>query len=326
MNGLMMDYPLTLLHLLERVNQLFGRVEIASRMPDHSIHRYTYADFYRRARQLAAALTHAGIQPGDRVATLMWNHYCHLEAYFGIPACGAVVHTLNLRLHPSELAYIAIHAGDRMLIVDESLIPLLEKFKDQAPFERVIVIRNSDQPMSGDYEDYESFLTHARGEFQYPKLEENDAAAMCYTSGTTGRPKGVLYSHRAIVLHSLVAALPDSFCASHRDVLLAVAPMFHVNSHGVPYVAVMLGAKLVLPGPDLDPLSLLELFESEKVTFLTAVPTVWLGILEALDKTPGRWNLSAKLRGVVGGSAANDALLAGMESHGCPTHPRLGND
>ena len=325
MNGLMMDYPLTLLHLLERVNQLFGRVEIASRMPDHSIHRYTYADFYRRARQLAAALTHAGIS-GRSHRHVDVEPVLSSGSLFRHPGMRRRCPYTESQTPPQRTRHIANHAGDRMLIVDESLTPLLEKFKDQTPFERVIVVRKSDRPMSGDYEDYESFLTHTREEFQYPKLEENDAAAMCYTSGTTGRPKGVLYSHRAIVLHSLVTALPDSICASQRDVLLAVAPMFHVNSHGVPYVAVMLGAKLILPGPDLDPLSLLELFESEKVTLLTAVPTVWLGILEALNKTPGRWNLSPGLRGVVGGSAANEALRAWNGVSRCRTHPRLGND
>jgi fatty-acyl-CoA synthase len=314
MDGLMMDYPLSLVHLLERANQLFGKVEVVSRLPDGSIHRYTYADFYRRARQLAKALQQAGIQRGDRVATLMWNHYRHLEAYFGIPVCGAVTHTLNLRLHPNEIGYIANHAGDRVLIVDDVLLPLYEKFKDQARFERVLVVPHS--AAAGDYEKYEDFITQGEGTFDYPRLEENEAAAMCYTSGTTGKPKGVLYSHRALVLHSFAFALPDAFSVGQKDVLMALAPMFHANSHGIPYVGVMLGAKLVLPGPHADAESLLELFQSEQVTVTTGVPTVWLRILEGLEKDPGRWKLSPKLRGLVGGSAPPESMIRGLDRHG----------
>jgi fatty-acyl-CoA synthase len=316
MDGLMMNYPLTLIHLLERVNRFFGKVEVVSRLPDRSIHRYTYADFYRRTRQLAKALQQAGIERGDRVATLMWNHYRHLEAYFGIPACGGVLHTLNLRLHPNELGYIAQHAGDRVLIVDDVLLPLFEKFKDQARFERIIVVPHSDQPAPGGYENYEQFIARGESDFDYPKLQENEAAAMCYTSGTTGKPKGVLYSHRALVLHSFAFALPDAFSVGQKDVMMALASMFHANSHGVPYVAVMLGAKLVLPGPHVDATNLLELFESEQVTVTTAVPTVWSMILEGLEKNPGRYKLAPSLRGLVGGTAAPESLIRGLDRQG----------
>jgi fatty-acyl-CoA synthase len=314
MDGLMMNYPLTLVHLLERVNQLFGKVEVVSRLPDRSIHRYTYADFYRRARQLAGALQRAGIQRGDRVATLMCNHYRHLEAYFGIPACGAVVHTLNLRLHPNEIGYIANHAGDRILIVDDMLLPLLEKFQAQARFERIVVVPHGSG--AAGYENYEEFISQGEGAFDYPRLEENEAAAMCYTSGTTGKPKGVLYSHRSLVLHSFAFALPDAFGVGQKDVLLALAPMFHANSHGIPYVAVMLGAKLVLPGPHVDGQSLLELFQAEQVTVTTAVPTVWLMILEGLDKDPDKWKLAPALRGLCGGSAPPESMIRGLDRHG----------
>jgi fatty-acyl-CoA synthase len=316
MDGLMMNYPLTLVHLLERVNQLFGKVEVVSRLPDRSVHRHTYADFYRRARQLAKALQQAGIQRGDRVATLMWNHYRHLEAYFGIPACGGVVHTLNLRLHPNELGYIAQHAEDRIVIVDDVLLPLLEKFKDQAGFERVIVVPHAQQPVPDGYENHEEFIAQDAGDFEYPELGENEAAAMCYTSGTTGKPKGVLYSHRALVLHSFAFALPDAFGVGQRDVLMALAPMFHANSHGLPYVAVMMGAKLVLPGPHVDATSLLELFHSEQVTVTTAVPTVWLMILEGLEKNPGRYKLAPTLRGLVGGTAPPESMIRGLDQQG----------
>ena len=317
MDGLMMQYPLTLLHLLERVNQLFAKVEIVSREPDRSIYRYTYADFYRRARQLAKSLTRAGVRRGDRIATLMWNHYPHLEAYFGIPACGGVVHTLNLRLHPDELAYIANHAGDRMLIVDDVLLPLLDKFRDRVPFERVIVVsRGQREGLSDSFDDYELFLAQGQGDFVYPELAENEAAAMCYTSGTTGKPKGVLYSHRALVLHSFAFALPDAFAVAQKDVLMPLAPMFHANSHGIPYVAVMLGTKIVMPGPFTDGCSLLELFESEKVTVTTAVPTVWHGVLDALEMNPARWKLAPDIRGLSGGTAAPESLLRGLDRHG----------
>ena len=191
MKGTMMQFPLTLVSLLERAGKLFPRVEIVSQRPDSSTHRYTYGDLYRRARALAALLQDAGLKPGDRVATLMWNHSTHLEAYFGIPAVGGVLHTLNLRLHPDELAFIVNHAEDRFLIVDDVLLHLFEKIKDRVNLERVIVVPFSGQPVPKGYEDYELLLSQTAKAPQYPDLDENDAAGMCYTSGTTGKPKGV---------------------------------------------------------------------------------------------------------------------------------------
>lgn len=201
-----MDFPLTLPHLLERAGTLFRDVEIVSRLPDRSLHRYTYADFHRRSRTLAEALQAAGIRPGDRVATLMWNHYAHLEAYFGIPAIGAVLHTLNLRLHPSD---IANDADDRFLIVDDVLLPLFEQFRDEFAPERVLVVPLSGKPVPDEYESYKDFLATASGDWDYPELAENAALGMCYTSGTTGRPKGVVYTHRSTVLHAFGAGLSD---------------------------------------------------------------------------------------------------------------------
>ncbi len=311
----MMDYPLTLTHLLERSGKLFDKVEIVSRLPDRSLHRHTYADFRRRTRALAGALQRAGLHRGDRVATLMWNHYAHLEAYFGIPAAGGVFHTLNLRLPPDDIAYIVDHAGDRFLIVDDVLLPLYEKIRDKVKLERVLVVSLTGKPVPQGYDDYEAFLHLAPGGFTYPELQEDEAAGMCYTSGTTGKPKGVVYSHRALVLHSFAIALPDIGDLSHRGTIMPVVPMFHANAWGIPFAATLVGMKQVYPGPYLDPESLLDLCEREHVTEAAGVPTIWLGILEALDKNPGRWKLAPGMAMLVGGSAAPEAMIRRFDRH-----------
>jgi acyl-CoA synthetase (AMP-forming)/AMP-acid ligase II len=316
MKGSMMDYPLNLQAILERIPKVYPAVEIVSRVPNGSVHRYTYLDFYRRTRALAEALHRAGLQPGDRVGTLCWNHYAHLEVYFGVPAAGGVVHTLNLRLHAQELAYIVNHAQDRFLIVDDVLLPLYEQFRDKIKPERVFIVRHQNDALPAGTEDYEELLSTARGEYEFPCSREDDAAAMCFTSGTTGNSKGVLYSHRALVLHALAFCLPDAFCVSQHDVAMALAPMFHANAHGLPHVAIMLGCKLVLPGRQLDPQSILDLFSSEHVTLATAVPTVWAGILEGMEKDPGRWKLMPAFRGFVGGTAVPEALVRKLDQHG----------
>ncbi len=306
----MMEFPLTLDRLVERSERHFGPVEIVSRRPDGSLHRTNFGAVCARARKLAEALARWGLRPGDRVASLMWNHAAHLELYLGAPLAGGVVHTLNLRLHPDDLAYIVNHAQDRLLLVDEVLLPLLEKFRDRVRLERVVVV-----PSAGGGE-YEGFLATAQGDWTPPVLAEGDAAGMCYTSGTTGQPKGVVYSHRSNALHALGVALVDSLALSHRDTLLPVVPMFHANAWGLPHAATMVGCKLVLPGPQLDAVSLLELMQSEGVTCAAGVPTVWLNILEALEKQPGRWKLAPGLRMVVGGSAAPEAMIRAFERHG----------
>ncbi|MGH9670104.1 MAG: long-chain fatty acid--CoA ligase [Terriglobales bacterium] len=321
MKASMMDYPLTLLPMLERAGKLFPQVEIVSRLPDRSLHRCTYADFHRRARRLAEALQKAGLKPGERVATLMWNHFIHLECYFGIPAAGGVAHTLNLRLHPSELAYIVNHAEDRFLIVDDVLLPLFESFRDQVKLERMLVAPMGAKPITAPYENYEDFIASASGDFSYPALDENDAAAMCYTSGTTGKPKGVVYSHRALALHSFAFALPDAMAISQQDSILVAQPMFHANAWGVPFSAILCGSKLVFPGPYLDAESLIELLQKERVTFTAGVPTVWLRVLEALDANPGRWQPPPGVRIIVAGSAAPESMLRRFDQMGvCMIH------
>ena len=315
MQGTMMHYPLTLSHSLERAGKYFSTAEIVSRRPDHSLHRYTYADLYRRSRALAEALQKAGLKRGDRVATLMWNHYAHLEAYFGIPISGSVLHPLNLRLAPIEIAYIANHAQDRFLIVDDVLLPLYEKIRDQVQFERVIVVGWSGRTAGTKFEDYEDFLSIASGGFQYPDLDENEAACMCYTSGTTGVPKGVVYTHRSVMLHSFLITTVDNFAVCNADTVLPIVSMFHVNGWGLLYAATLVGAKQVLPGPHLKPESLLELCEKEAVTVAGGVPTVWHSILECLDHNPSRWKLSP-MRVVVGGAAPSLALVQRLRKYG----------
>lgn len=319
MDGTMMDFPLTLTPILERAGKLFGGVEIVTRRPDKSVHRYKYSDFYARACRLAAALDAAGLKRGDRVATLMWNSYAHLETYFGVPCAGGVLHTLNFRLHEDDIAFIANHAGDRFLIVDDVLLPIFDKIKDKTSFERVFVMSMNGRPAPEGLESYEDLLASAPEDYTFPVLGENEACGMCYTSGTTGRPKGVAYSHRAIVLHTLAACATDAFGITQRDSVMPVVPMFHANAWGLPYVMVMTGTKVVYPGPHMDPDSLLGLCESEEVTLAAGVPTIWLGILQALETKPRGWKLHPDLRTLVGGSAAPEAMIRGFDKHGINT-------
>ncbi|MGZ8688179.1 MAG: AMP-binding protein, partial [Gaiellaceae bacterium] len=264
MDGLMMDYQLNVPAILRRGEEVFPQREIASRLADRSWHTYTYTDFARRAKQLALALRNElGLRDGDRVGTFAWNHHEHLETYVGAPAGGFVTHTLNLRLHPDDLTYIATHAGDRVLIADKVLWPLVENFRERAGFEHVIAIGEGPTPEGAI--DYEALLASADpGDFEFRDIDERSAAAMCYTSGTTGQPKGVVYSHRAIAIHALTAV--GLLGMSADDVCLPVVPMFHANAWCFPFSSLLAGVKHVYPGPHLDPESLLDAFATQKVT------------------------------------------------------------
>lgn len=316
MLGTMMHWPLMLSHSLERAGKFFPDVEIVSRRPDHSLQRCTYSDLYRRARALAEALQKVGLNRGDRVATLMWNHQAHLEAYFGIPISGGVLHTLNLRLAPSEIAYIANHAQDRFLIVDDILLPLYEKIREFARFERVIVVNWSGGRGTPGLTDYEDFLATSTGQFQYPEMDENEAACLCYTSGTTGMPKGVAYTHRSVMLHSFLLTTVDNFGICNADSVLPIVSMFHVNGWSLPYAATLVGAKQVLPGPHLKAESLIDLFEKERVTVAAGVPTVWHSIFDYLEQAQQQRKLPA-MRILIGGAAPSIALIRKLEEHGC---------
>jgi fatty-acyl-CoA synthase len=311
---MMDDYPLLLTHLVERAEQLFGEREVVSRRPEGDVHRTTFGDCTARARKLAAGLAELGIQEGDRVATLLWNQPEHLELYYGVPAMGSVIHTLNPRLHRDELAFIAADAEDRAIVVDESLWEIFEAFGSEWDFEHVIVVSRSGSVPEGAL-DYEA-LVGGGSPMSWPRLDERRASAMCYTSGTTGRPKGVLYSHRALVLHSMAAALPDAMNISARDTVLPVVPMFHANAWGLPYTATMTGAEIVLPGPRLDAESVLDLLADERVTLTAGVPTVWMSMLQAINAEPDRWDLSSLQRLLVGGSAVPKSMIEGFDRHG----------
>ncbi len=303
MHGLMMDYPLTLTHMLERSAKLFPTKEIASRMPD-GMHRYSYADFHARVHKVARILDRLGVQPGDRIGSLCWNSFRHLELYFAVPCFGAVLHTLNLRLPSDQLTYIIQHAEDKVIFVDASLAPLLEPIRDQIPSVKHFVILPDEarattlRPAS----DYEQEI-HAAGDepYAWPALDETAACATCYTSGTTGHPKAVLYTHRSLFLHSFSLALADVFAISERDTILQIVPMFHANGWGLPFAGVMTGARMVLTGRQLQPEDIAALIQNERVTFTAGVPTIWMTLYSYLENHPH--DLSSLRAVVVAGSA-----------------------
>ncbi|MEO6447455.1 MAG: long-chain fatty acid--CoA ligase [Gemmatimonadaceae bacterium] len=317
MDGLMQEVPLSLPMILRRARDLYPEKSVISRRADKSLARSTYGETIERAGRLALALQRLGVGTGDRVATLAWNHSRHLEAYFAVPSLGAVLHTLNLRLLPSDLAYILNHADDRVILVDRVLWPLWEKVAPLVRVAHVILLSDGGEVPAGALE-YEALISGEAGDrFPFDDVDERRASAMCYTSGTTGRPKGVLYSHRSLVLHTLMTMAADSCSMSERDVMLPVVPMFHANAWGFPYTCAFVGASQVLPGPHLDPVSLLELMAAERVTMAAGVPTIWLGILQTLDQQPGAYDLSAMRMTLVGGAAPPESMIRGFrQRHG----------
>ncbi len=319
-----MDFPLTIPAIMRRAGTLFAQRPVSGRRPDRTIRRSTYGSVLERARRLGIGLRNLGIKPGDRVATLAWASQEHLEAYLGIPAIGAVLHTLNLRLHHDDLAFIVNDAQDVALIVDESLLPLYERFRERTPtIMRVIVIPTAGSEAAGNpavdgHLQYETLLASADpATWTDVPVAEDDAAAMCYTSGTTGQPKGVLYSHRAVILHSFSQGLADSLGIGERDILLPIVPMFHVNAWGLPFTGVLFGAGQVFPGPFLDGASVLDLIVRERVTVTAGVPTVWLGMLQELDRQPGKHDVRCLRTIAIGGSAAPASMIAAYQQrHG----------
>ena len=321
MQATMMNVPLSINGFLQRAGTIFKRNTIVSRLPDKSLRSHSYGQWHQRTLQLASALKAAGLQKGDRVATLCWNHHAHLEAYFGIPAAGGVMHTLNLRLSADEIGWIADDCQDRFLIVDDVLLPLYRQMAHLHTFEKVLVFPFSGAAVPDDLVDYEDFIAAADSHtFSPVPHDENDPIAICYTSGTTGRPKGVAYSHRSTVLHTLVGCLGDHWGLKGNDVVMPVTPMFHANSWGMPYGAVMMGAKLVFPGPHLHPDDLLDLMQIEPPTLSLGVPTIWMSLIQtyerALASEPGRWKLPVGMRSLVGGAAVPESLVRAFDQHG----------
>jgi acyl-CoA synthetase (AMP-forming)/AMP-acid ligase II len=316
MQGLMMDMPLLVSNLLRHAARHYPEVEIVSRRVEGDLHRYTYADCHRRAARLADALTKHEVRVGDRVATLAWNGYRHMETYYAVGGMGAVIHTINPRLHPEQIAWIVNHANDQYLAFDLTFLPIVEAIAAHCPNVRGwIALCDADRlPASTRLPNllcYETFLASGAEGYVWPDLDERSGVALCYTSGTTGNPKGALYSHRSTVLHAYAAALPDAMGCSARDAILPVVPMFHVNAWGIPYAAPLVGAKLVFPGPALDGKSLYELFEAEQVTYSAGVPTVWLGLLQHVSSAGLRF--STLTRTVIGGSACPPAMIRAFQ-------------
>ena len=317
MNGLMQSHPLLISTLLVHAERHHGEQQIVSRRVEGDIHRCTYKDLAARSRQMAKALAALGVKPGATVGTLAWNGYRHMELYYGVSGSGAVLHTLNPRLHPDQVVYIADHAEDQVLCFDLSFLPLVEAVAHRVKTIKHFVLLTDRAHMPAQTKVpnllcYEDLLAAQDDVYEWPQFDENSASSLCYTSGTTGNPKGVLYSHRSTLLHAYAGALPDSLNASARDVILPVVPMFHVNAWGLPYAACLVGAKMVYPGAALDGKSLYELFESEGVTMSAGVPTVWQGLLAYTDAN--QLKFSTMKRTVIGGSACPPAMMEAFQA------------
>ena len=317
----MMDYPLTLQHLYDRGRRLFPHTEIVS-LTAEGADRTTFGEAFARMERLAAALDGLGVRRGDRVATLAWNSTRHYETYFAVPCMGAVLHTLNLRLGPQQAGYIIQDAADSVIFIDADLFPLLLGVKDALGSVKHIIVMNGPVPENTEglppVHDYEELLASAPATFAWPQLDEREPAAMCYTSGTTGNPKGVVYSHRSSYLHAVAVTQADTIGLSNSDVAMPLVPMFHVNAWGLPHAAAMVGSKLVFPGRYMgDPARMAQTIDQEKVTLPAGVPTIWIGMLQVLDQHP-ELDMSSVTRVVVGGSAAPASLIAAMDKKGLP--------
>jgi fatty-acyl-CoA synthase len=313
----MMNTPLTMRVLMERGPLYASDTEIVSKTRD-GIHRYTYADMGRRAKQLANALTKLGIKQGDRVATLAWNSYRHLEIYYAVPCMGAVLHTLNLRLSAEHLSYIINHAEDAVICVDDELLPLLERIGDQLTgVKHFVVLSNSGAFTTklGHAHNYEDLIGGESTEFAWPELDENAPMGLCYTSGTTGNPKGAMYTHRSNYLHTVTQCMADGMGVKGADTVMAVVPMFHANAWGLPYAGCTVGFKQVFPGPTMDGPSICQLLADEKVTVTAGVPTIWMGVKAELEANPGKYDLSSLRAMTCGGSAPPRALIDWFETN-----------
>ena len=315
MKGLMQDSPLLISSLISFADLYHGEVELVSRTVEGPIHRYNYHEAHKRSKQVANALLSLGVKPGDRIGTLAWNGYRHLELYFGISGMGAVLHTINPRLFPEQIVYIADHAEDQYLFVDLTFVPLLESIADKLPNVKGFIIMTDETHMPQTKLPnplcYETLIGKQSGDYFWPRFEENTASSLCYTSGTTGNPKGVLYAHRSTVLHSFCVCTIDGLGISSGEIILPVVPMFHANAWGTPYAAAMCGAKMVFPGSKMDGASIYELLDSEKVSLTLAVPTVWLMLLNHLQETGKK--LPFLKRVVIGGSAAPKSMIKTFE-------------
>ncbi|MES2531643.1 MAG: 3-(methylthio)propionyl-CoA ligase [Pseudomonadota bacterium] len=316
MLGLMQDQPLLISSLIEFAERHHGDAEIVSRRVEGDIHRYTWTDVAARARQIANALEGENLLFSDRVATLAWNGYRHLELYYGVSGSGRVLHTVNPRLHPDQIAWIVNHAEDQILCFDLSFLPLVQAVHARCPtVKKWIAMCDADRlPVDSGVPNlvsYESWIGAQPTAYAWPSFDENSASSMCYTSGTTGNPKAALYSHRSTLLHAYAAALPDVMCLSARDSVLPVVPMFHVNAWGIPYSAALAGCKLVFPGPAMDGKSVFELIESEKVSFAAGVPTVWQMLLGHAQANGLKF--SSLKRTVIGGSACPPAMIRAFQ-------------
>ncbi|HEV7994893.1 MAG TPA: long-chain-fatty-acid--CoA ligase [Stellaceae bacterium] len=318
MLGLMSERPLLISTIIAHAATYHGDAEIVSRTVEGPIHRYTYREAERRAQQLARALLRLGIEPGDRVGTLAWNTYRHVELYYAISGIGAVCHTINPRLFDEQIVYIVNHAADRLLFVDATFLPLVERLAPHLPRDcRIVPMTDAETaPATGSPAPacYEELLAAENADFTWPEFDERTAAALCYTSGTTGNPKGALYSHRSTVLHAFGISLPDAISISAHDVVCPVVPLFHACGWGIPYAAPMNGAKLVLPGPRVDGQSLYELFEAEGVTYALGVPTVWLGFEAYLVNSGARCSTLHRI--LSGGSAVARWTIEAFARHG----------